>query len=106
MTKFLIKASYTSEGIKGLIKVGGTKRKQTVEKTITEMGGKMEAFYFGFGEHDAYVIVEMPDIASTAALALNINATGFVEVSTTVLLSPEDIDQAVKQTVHYQSPGN
>jgi uncharacterized protein with GYD domain len=106
MTKFLVKASYTSEGIKGLLKVGGTKRKQTVEKTIAEMGGKMEAFYFGFGEHDAYVIAEMPDNASVAALALNINATGVVSVSTTVLLSAEDIDKAVKLTVHYQTPGN
>ena len=75
MTKFLVKASYTPEGAKGLLRVGGTARKEAVEKTINDMGGKLLAFYFAFGECDAYVIVELPDNATAAALALNINSS-------------------------------
>jgi uncharacterized protein with GYD domain len=106
MTKFLIKASYTSDGIKGLLKVGGTNRKQTVEKMIADMGGKLESFYFAFGDHDVYVISELPDTASAAALALTINASGSVSVSTTVLIDPADVDKATKLSVNYHAPGN
>jgi uncharacterized protein with GYD domain len=106
MTKFLIKASYTSAGVKGLLKVGGTNRKQTVEKMITDMGGKMEAFYFAFGDQDVYVISELPDSISAAALALTINASGLVSISTTMLLDPADVDKATQLTVNYRPPGN
>ncbi len=106
MKKFLIKASYTAEGVKGLLKVGGTNRKQAVEKMITSLGGKMEAFYYAFGDHDVYAIGEVPDDASLAALALTINASGLVSISTTILLSPEEIDKATKVSVDYRSPGN
>jgi uncharacterized protein with GYD domain len=106
MTKFLVKASYTPEGIKGLLRAGGSSRKQAVEKTISEMGGKLLAFYFAFGESDAYVIVELPDNLSAAALALNINSSVQVSVSTTVLLDPEEVDEVVKRSVNYRAPGN
>jgi uncharacterized protein with GYD domain len=106
MTKFLVKASYTPEGVKGLLRVGGTSRKQAVEKTVSEMGGKLLAFYFGFGDSDAYVIVELPDNISAAALALNINSSVLVSVSTTVLLDPEEVDEVVKRSVSYRAPGN
>jgi uncharacterized protein with GYD domain len=106
MKKFLIKASYTAEGVKGLLKVGGTNRKQAVEKMLSSLGGKMEAFYYAFGDHDVYAIGEVPDDASLAAFALTINASGLVTVSTTILLSPEEIDKATKVSVDYRSPGN
>ena len=106
MRKFLIKASYTAEGVKGLLKVGGTNRKQAVEKMLSGLGGKMEAFYYAFGDHDVYAIGEVPDDASLAAFALTINASGLVTISTTILLSPEEIDKATKVSVDYRSPGN
>ncbi|HTD41233.1 MAG TPA: GYD domain-containing protein [Mucilaginibacter sp.] len=106
MTKFLVKASYTPEGAKGLLRAGGTARKEAVEKTISEMGGKLLAFYFAFGESDAYVIVELPDNITAAALALNINTSVQVSVSTTVLLDPAEVDEAVKRSVNYRAPGN
>jgi len=105
MGKFLIKASLTAEGVKGLLKEGGSSRKKAVEKMIADLGGKLEAFYFSFGCHDVYAIGEFPDEASAAASALTINATGLVSVETTVLLEPEVIDKAVKKTVHYRGPG-
>ena len=106
MTKFLIKATYTSDGAKGLLKAGGTSRKQAVEKMITEMGGKLEVFYFAFGNDDVYAIAEIPDAATAAAISLSINASGLVTVSLTVLLDPEEIDKATHIPVNYRSPGN
>ncbi|MEO5570866.1 MAG: GYD domain-containing protein [Bacteroidia bacterium] len=91
MTRILIKASYTSDGVKGLLKVGGTNRKQAVEKMLNDMGGKLEAFYYAFGDSDAYVICELPDPTSAAAVALTINSTGLVSISTTMLLTPDEL---------------
>jgi uncharacterized protein with GYD domain len=106
MAKFLVKASYTPEGVKGLLRSGGTARRQAVEKTVNDMGGKLEAFYFAFGDADAYVIVSLPDNITAAALALNINTSLLVSVTTTALLDPEDVDAAVKMSVNYRAPGS
>ncbi|MBS1520382.1 MAG: GYD domain-containing protein [Bacteroidetes bacterium] len=106
MAKFLVKASYTPEGVKGLLRSGGTARRQAVEKTVSDMGGKLEAFYFAFGDADAYVIVSLPDNITAAALALNINTSLLVSVTSTALLDPEDVDAAVKMSVNYRAPGS
>jgi uncharacterized protein with GYD domain len=105
MTKFLVKASLTADGVKGLLKEGGTSRKKAAEKMITDLGGKVEAFYFSFGCHDVYCIGELPDAVSVAAVSFAINATGLVNLSTTILLEPAEIDKAVKKTVHFRGPG-
>ena len=105
MPKFLIQASYTAEGAKGLMKDGGTKRRQAAESGIKSAGGSIEAFYFAFGDDDAYVIVDAPDYATVAAASIAINASGAVRTKTIALLTPEDIDQAVKKTVNYRAPG-
>ena len=106
MPKYLITASYTDEGVKGLLKAGGTSRKTAVEKMIAEMGGKLEAFYFAFGDYDVYAISDLPDNVSAAALALVINASGLVTLSSTLLLTPAEVDEATKKTVHYRPPGS
>ena len=72
---------------------------------LKSMGGKVEAFYFGFGESDAVAIVDAPDNATVAAQSLAINASGAVNVKTTVLLTPEEIDDGVKGPLIYQPPG-
>ena len=105
MKKYLIKASYSANGIKGLIEDGGSKRKTAIEKMLEGLGGKMESFYFAFGEHDVYVISELPDDISATAIGLKINSSGLASISTTVLLSPEDVDKASKKSVNYQAPG-
>ncbi len=105
MPKYLIEASYTSEGAKGLLKDGGTKRRQAADAAIKSTGGRIEAFYFAFGESDAVILADAPDHASVAAACIAINASGAVTTRTTVLLSPEEIDQAVKKTVKYTPPG-
>jgi len=105
MPKYLIQASYTTEGVKGLAKDGGTKRRQAVEAAIKSVGGRLEALYFAFGEHDAYVLVDAPDNASVAAASIAVNASGAVVAKTVVLLTPEEMDQAAKRAVTYAPPG-
>ena len=105
MKKYLIKASYNAKGVKGLLEDGGTQRKLVVQKMLAGMGGKLESFYYAFGEHDAYIISELPDDVSAAAVGLRVNSTGLVSISTTVLLSPEDIDAASKKSISYKAPG-
>jgi uncharacterized protein with GYD domain len=105
MGKYLVTASYTPEGAKGVLKEGGTKRRQAAEQAIKSAGGKVEAFYFAFGESDAYVIIDAPDHASVAAASLAINASGAVHTKTVVLLTPEEIDQAIQKGTSYRAPG-
>jgi uncharacterized protein with GYD domain len=105
MTKYLLEVSYGPDGAKGLLKDGGSKRRQVVEGLVNTNGGKLEAFYFAFGKKDAYVIVEAPDHATAAAMALVVNASGAASVTTTVLLTPEEIDKASKKNFSYSPPG-
>jgi len=105
MAKFLVQASYTAEGAKGLIKEGGSGRRTAVQKLIESMGGKIEAFYFAYGEHDAYVITDLPDAASGLALSLAVNASGVVRLSTVPLITVEEMDAAAKKSVAYRPPG-
>ena len=105
MKKYLIKACYNANGVKGLIEDGGTQRKLVVQKMLAGLGGKIESFNYAFGEHDVYIITELPDDISAAAVGLRVKSTGLVSISTTVLLSPEDIDAASKKSVNYRGPG-
>ena len=109
MAKFLIQAGYSHEGIKGVIKDGGTGRRTAVEAATKSVGGRIEAFYFAFGESDVVAIVDAPDNVSTAAFALAVGATGALSsFKTTVLMTPEEIDQAAKKAAgaSYRAPGH
>jgi len=105
MPKYFFQASYTAEGTKGLLKEGGSKRRAMVEGLIKGLGGKLESFYYAFGETDVLGVVDLPDHVSIAALSLAVNASGAVNLKITVLLTPEEIDQAAKKTVPYRPPG-
>jgi uncharacterized protein with GYD domain len=105
MAKYLFEASYTAEGAKGLAKEGGASRRKKVEKMIKAMNGKLEAFYYAFGPTDVYLIVDLPDAATAAALSLAVNQSGAVQLRTHVLMTPEEMDQATKKTVKYKAPG-
>jgi uncharacterized protein with GYD domain len=105
MPKYLFQSNYVGEGVKGLLKEGGSSRRAAVEKAVKSMGGKLETFYFAFGEVDAYVIVDLPDNAAAAALALTVSASGAAVAKTTVLMTPEELDNAAKRTPSYRPPG-
>jgi uncharacterized protein with GYD domain len=105
MNRYLVKSRYATQGVKSVIAGGGTARRIAVEKTITDLGGRLDSFHFAFGEDDVYAIVELPDHITAAAVALAINASGFARVNTTVLLTPEEVDTAAKRQVSYTPPG-
>ena len=105
MPKFLVQASYTQEGVKGVQRAGGTSRRDAVAKVAESVGGQLESFYFAFGDHDAYVVVDLPDNESAAAVALTVSAAGGATTKTTVLLAPEEVDAAAKRSVEYRPPG-
>ncbi len=105
MTKYLLQASYTTEGVKGLLKDGGSKRREVVEQLTKALGGTVEAFYFAFGEDDVYIICDVPDSVTMTAVALTVNASGAVKLKTTVLLTTEEVDKATQMTVNYRAPG-
>lgn len=106
MPKYLIQASYSPEGVEGVKSKGGSSRRDAVGHAVEGVGGKMESFYFGFGEHDAYVVVDLPDNEAAAAVALTVNAAGGASARTTVLLTPEQVDEAAKRSVEYAPPGS
>jgi uncharacterized protein with GYD domain len=105
MAKYLVTASYSPEGIQGLLKSGGTARSDAVRKSIEGLGGTMESFHFAFGSDDAFVIVDLPDNIAAAAIALAVSKTGLAAAEVTVLLTPAEIDEAVKRQVAYTPPG-
>jgi uncharacterized protein with GYD domain len=105
MAKYLLAASYTAEGLRGVIKNKASARKAAVEKLVAEAGGKLEAFYFAFGETDVFVLVDLPDAASAAALSMTVSASGLVKGKTIALLTVDEIDKALAKTLHYSAPG-
>jgi uncharacterized protein with GYD domain len=106
MARYLFQATYSSDGNKGVLKEGGTGRRAAVEAALKSLGGKLEAFYYGFGETDVYVIVDGIDNATAAAFSMGVGSTGSLSsVKTTVLLTPEEIDQAGKKTMSFRAPG-
>lgn len=106
MAKYLFEASYTPQGVKGVQSAGGSSRRDAVAQMAEGVGGKLESFYFAFGDRDAYVLVDLPDNESAAAVALAVNAAGAAEVRTVVLLTPEEVDDAAKRSVEYRPPGS
>jgi uncharacterized protein with GYD domain len=104
MPKYLIEASYTLEGTRGIMKSGGTARREAVRQAVESIGGRFEVQYFALGEHDAFVIADLPDHVSAAAISLAVTAAGAARTKTTALLTPEEVDQAVKKTVKYEPP--
>jgi uncharacterized protein with GYD domain len=105
MPKYLIKAKYTQDGIAGVKRAGGSSRRDAVDQTAQSVGGKLESFYFAFGDTDAYVICDLPDNAAAAGLAMTVGAAGGASVTTVALLTVEEVDAAAKVNVEYRKPG-
>jgi uncharacterized protein with GYD domain len=110
MPKYLGRSSYTVEGIKGLIKEGGSSRRDAVERVVKALGGTLEAYYYALGETDLFFIVDLPDNASVTAGSLLANAAGMNTVNITTLLTPEDLDRAAELanevSPEYRAPGH
>ena len=106
MPKYLVNASYSPEGLKGVLKTGGTARAEVIRRAVEGLGGKIHSFDYAFGADDVVVVTEFPDNVAAAALGLAVSAAGAASTRITVLISPEEIDQAVKKSVTYTPPGS
>jgi uncharacterized protein with GYD domain len=107
MSKFMICASYNAQGIKGVVSAGGSSRMRAVEKMVAGVGGTVESFYFAFGGRDVYVTVDVPQNVQAAAVAAAVGASGAMSsYETIVLLTPEEVDEAMEVAVQYAPPGS
>jgi uncharacterized protein with GYD domain len=105
MAKYLVTSSYSVDGLKGVVAKGGSARVAAAEALVASAGGTLECFYFGFGDRDAYLIIDLPDNVGAAAIAMAVGAAGMASVQTTVLLTAEEIDRAAATKVDYTPPG-
>ena len=105
MPKYLVKASYNPAGAQGLLKEGGTSRRDALTASIESVGGSVDTFLYAFGGDDLYIVMDVPDNVSAAALGLAIGAAGAITWNTTVMLTPEEIDEAAGKSVAYRAPG-
>jgi uncharacterized protein with GYD domain len=105
MPKYLFEANYLAKGLNGLIKEGGTRRREAVDELFKSLGGTVESFYFAFGDRDVFIIGDLPDNAAATALTVRVNAAGVTTCRTTVLLTPHEVDEAVKRSSVYRPPG-
>ena len=105
MPKYLFAAKYTTDGIKGVMKEGGSKRREAADQAIRSVGGRLESFYFAFGDDDVYGVAEFPDHATAAALSGAINTSGTTTIKLTPLITVEEIDQASKKMPSYRALG-
>ena len=105
MAKYLFQASYTTEGLKGLFKDGGTKRREALQSAVAQLGGSLESIYYAFGQDDVFSVVSLPDNVSAASVALTIGASGTANVKRVVLMTPEEIDDATKKKIEFRPSG-
>ena len=105
MPKFMVIGSYTDQGAKGFAKEGGTARREAVAKAVESVGGKVEAVYFAFGENDFFIVIDVPDSAAAAAIAVTAKASGAVTSKMVLLMTPEEVDAALKKHVQFRAPG-
>jgi uncharacterized protein with GYD domain len=106
MPKYLFQASYTLDGVKGVQSKGGSSRRDAIAQLAEGLGGSMESFYFAFGDSDVYTVVDLPDNQSATAVALAVNSAGGATIRTTILVTPEEVDEAAKVSVDYRAPGS
>jgi uncharacterized protein with GYD domain len=105
MPKYLMQAKYTTEGIQGLVRDSASGRRADVQAAVKSLGGKVEAFYYSFGDDDVIVIVDLPNNIQATALCLATSGSGTVRIRTTPLLTVEEVDQAIEVRTNYRSPG-
>ena len=105
MPKFMLKVSYNAEGVRAVVKQGGTARVAAARALIESLGGSMESFYFAMGGDDAIVIVDMPDTTAALAASMAVNASGTVTGSFVQLVTAAEVDAATRvSTAAYKPP--
>jgi len=108
MSLYLMRFSYTPEAWARLVKQPEDRR-EVARAVVEKLGGTLQGFWYGFGEHDGYVLIEAPDNVSAAAFSVGIAARGSIpSADTTVLLTVEETIEMLKKTqdLPYRPPGS
>lgn len=105
MAKYLYQGKYVGKGVEGLLKEGGSRRREAAREVVESVGGTLDSIYYAFGDVDVLGVIDFPDTASAAAASLLINASGAVTIKLTPLMTPEEIDEATKKNPSYRPPG-
>ena len=106
MSKYLIQSTYTQAGVNGLLKEGGSSRREALRQTVESLGGKLDGIYYAFGDVDLMMIVDLPDETAAVAMSMFVSAAGALNVTMRVLISPETVDAAIAKSVTYRKPGD
>jgi len=105
MPKYMLQASYTADGVKGLIKDTASGRKAAVKAVVEAVGGKLESVYYCFGKDDVVVIMDLPDNVAAISLVAAVGSSGMIRARTTPLLTVEEMDKGLAKKVGYHAPG-
>jgi len=105
MAKYVVTGEYVGEGVAGLLKDGGTGRLKAVTALVEGVGGRVDGLYYGVGGTDVFVVVDLPDDETAAAISLTVNSTGAVSIDVTRVLTPEELDSAIRKSPKYRAPG-
>lgn len=97
MPLYLGRFSYTQQAIKAM--VDQPQDRATAAAEVAEsLGGKLIGFWFAFGEYDGVYLMEAPDNATAAALAMAVGGSGALsKVETTVLLDTNEAQEAMRK---------
>lgn len=105
MPKFLIKGSYTAEGLKGLQKDKASGREHAISAACSALGGKLDAIYYALGDDDVFVVVDLPSHVQVSSLCVTVGASGMVSTRTVPLLTVAEMDKALGDRANYRPPG-
>lgn len=105
MPAYMIRATYTLDGLHGLLEEGGSGRRKSIETLVSSLGGHLESIHWAFGEKDVYVVCDLPDDEAAAAASLRVSASGMVRSDVVKLLTAEQVDTATDRQLEYRPPG-
>lgn len=97
MSHFMSRWQFTDVSAKALVEKPND-RSNAARALIEGFGGKLQAYYFSFGEYDGLAICEFPDATAAAACSLAAMATGaFAHFESTALLTTTEAEAAMKK---------
>jgi uncharacterized protein with GYD domain len=106
MPKFLIRGSYSAEGLRGLKKDKASGRQKAIAKACEALEGKIDAFYYALGKDDVFLVIDVPSHVHVASFCVAVGASGMFRTHTVPLLTTAEMDQALGEDVKYRAPGH
>lgn len=85
-------------------------RAAVVGGLLEAVGGRLDAYYWMFGDHDGFVIADVPDSTTAATVSLAVSSTGaFAGLETHELIPADQIGQLLERAKtaasQYTPPG-